>query len=130
MRTRSSGSRHATCRSSRHPLRLQGDLVRHVDHCGRQRGDLTLITPRLTVGQGLRRTTPSSRHRGHGRKHRAGSPPWSGSAWIHWSGVLGLVILWQFRHPMPESRERTSQRLAAVSFFTLAAYLAVEAGTH
>lgn len=40
----------------------------------------------------------------------------------------GLVILWQFRHPMPESRERTSQRLIAVSFFTLAAYLAVEAG--
>jgi drug/metabolite transporter (DMT)-like permease len=29
---------------------------------------------------------------------------------------------------MPESRERTSQRLIAVSFFTLAAYLAVEAG--
>ena len=40
----------------------------------------------------------------------------------------GLVILWQFRHPMPESRERTSQRLIAVSLFTLAAYLAVEAG--
>ncbi|WP_237700575.1 cation diffusion facilitator family transporter [Janibacter sp. HTCC2649] len=40
----------------------------------------------------------------------------------------GLVILWQFRHPMPESRERTSQRLIAISFFALAAYLTVEAG--
>ena len=40
----------------------------------------------------------------------------------------GLVILWQFRHRMPESRERTSQRLIASSFFALAAYLTVEAG--
>lgn len=40
----------------------------------------------------------------------------------------GLVILWQFRHPMPESRERTAQRLIAVTFFALAAYLTVEAG--
>ena len=40
----------------------------------------------------------------------------------------GLVILWQFRHRMPESRERTSQRLIAISFFALAAYLTVEAG--
>ena len=40
----------------------------------------------------------------------------------------GLVILWQFRHPLPESRERTSQRLIAISFFALAAYLTVEAG--
>lgn len=39
----------------------------------------------------------------------------------------GLVILWQFRHRMPESRERTAQRLIAVSFFALAAYLTVEA---
>lgn len=40
----------------------------------------------------------------------------------------GLVILWQFRHHMPESRERTAQRLIAVSFFALAAYLTVDAG--
>lgn len=40
----------------------------------------------------------------------------------------GLIILWQFRHAMPESRERTAQRLIAVSFFALAAYLTVDAG--
>ena len=40
----------------------------------------------------------------------------------------GLVILWQFRHPMPESREQTARRLIAVSFVALAAYLLVEAG--
>lgn len=40
----------------------------------------------------------------------------------------GLVILWQFRHRLPESRERRAQRLIAVSFFALAAYLTVEAG--
>ncbi|HEX2704149.1 MAG TPA: hypothetical protein VHM65_00170, partial [Candidatus Lustribacter sp.] len=34
----------------------------------------------------------------------------------------GLVILWQFRHPMPETRERRAQRLIAVSFFALAGY--------
>ena len=38
----------------------------------------------------------------------------------------GLIILWQFRHPIPESRERTALRLMAVSFFALAAYVAVE----
>jgi divalent metal cation (Fe/Co/Zn/Cd) transporter len=38
----------------------------------------------------------------------------------------GLIILWQFRHPMPESRERRAQRLIAVSFFALAAYVAYE----
>jgi divalent metal cation (Fe/Co/Zn/Cd) transporter len=38
----------------------------------------------------------------------------------------GLVILWQFRHPLPESRERTALRLMALSFFGLAAYVAVE----
>ena len=32
----------------------------------------------------------------------------------------GLIILWQFRHPLPESRERTALRLLAVSFFALA----------
>lgn len=40
----------------------------------------------------------------------------------------GLVILWQFRHRMPESRERLAQRLIAVSFFALAAYLVLDAG--
>ena len=38
----------------------------------------------------------------------------------------GLVILWQFRHPLPESRERTALRLIGVSFFALAAYVTVE----
>lgn len=40
----------------------------------------------------------------------------------------GLVILWQFRHAMPESREHTARRLIAVSFFALAAYLTIDAG--
>lgn len=38
----------------------------------------------------------------------------------------GLVILWQFRHRIPEARERTALRLIAVSFFALAAYVAFE----
>jgi len=38
----------------------------------------------------------------------------------------GLVILWQFRNAMPESRERQALRLIALSFFALAAYVAVE----
>lgn len=38
----------------------------------------------------------------------------------------GLIILWQFRHRMPESRERLALRLMAVSFFALAAYVTVE----
>ncbi len=38
----------------------------------------------------------------------------------------GLIILWQFRHSMPESRERLALRLMAFSFFALAAYVAVE----
>jgi divalent metal cation (Fe/Co/Zn/Cd) transporter len=38
----------------------------------------------------------------------------------------GLVILWQFRHPLPESRERTALRLMALSFYALAAYVSVE----
>ncbi len=40
----------------------------------------------------------------------------------------GLVILWQFRHPLPESRERSAQRLIALSFFALAGYLVLQAG--
>ena len=38
----------------------------------------------------------------------------------------GLVILWQFRSPLPESRERRALRLIALSFFALAAYVGVE----
>lgn len=38
----------------------------------------------------------------------------------------GLVILWQFRHAMPETRERQALRLIAISFFALAAYVAFE----
>lgn len=40
----------------------------------------------------------------------------------------GLVILWQFRHRLPESRERQALRLLAISFFTLAAYVGFESG--
>jgi divalent metal cation (Fe/Co/Zn/Cd) transporter len=39
----------------------------------------------------------------------------------------GLIILWQFRHRMPESRERQALRLMALAFFALAAYVTVEA---
>ena len=35
----------------------------------------------------------------------------------------GLVILWQFQHHLPESRERRAQQLIAISFFALAAYV-------
>lgn len=38
----------------------------------------------------------------------------------------GLVILWQFRHSMPESREQQALRLIGLSFFALAAFVAVE----
>ncbi|WP_432492498.1 cation diffusion facilitator family transporter [Kineococcus auxinigenes] len=38
----------------------------------------------------------------------------------------GLVILWQFRHRLPETRERRALRLIGVSFLALAAYVAVE----
>lgn len=37
----------------------------------------------------------------------------------------GLIILWQFRHRLPESRERQALRLLAWSFFALAAYVGV-----
>jgi divalent metal cation (Fe/Co/Zn/Cd) transporter len=40
----------------------------------------------------------------------------------------GLIILWQFRHPLPETRERRALRLIALSFFGLAAYVTVESG--
>ena len=38
----------------------------------------------------------------------------------------GLIILWQFRHPLPESRERAALRLMALSFFALASYVTFE----
>ncbi|EWT05610.1 membrane protein [Intrasporangium chromatireducens Q5-1] len=38
----------------------------------------------------------------------------------------GLVILWQFRHPIPETREKQALRLIAVSFFALAIYVTVD----
>ncbi|TPG17393.1 hypothetical protein EAH86_09635 [Pedococcus bigeumensis] len=38
----------------------------------------------------------------------------------------GLIILWQFRHRLPESRERVALRLMALSFFALAAYVTFE----
>jgi divalent metal cation (Fe/Co/Zn/Cd) transporter len=38
----------------------------------------------------------------------------------------GLIILWQFKHHLPESRERRALRLQAWSFFALAAYVAFE----
>ena len=38
----------------------------------------------------------------------------------------GLVILWQFRSRLPESRERQALRLIALSFFALAGYVSVE----
>src|SRR5688500_3339535 len=38
----------------------------------------------------------------------------------------GLIILWQFRHPLPESRERRALRLMALSFFALAGYVTFE----
>jgi divalent metal cation (Fe/Co/Zn/Cd) transporter len=39
----------------------------------------------------------------------------------------GLIILWQFRHRLPESREQQALKLIAASFFALAAYVAFEA---
>jgi divalent metal cation (Fe/Co/Zn/Cd) transporter len=47
----------------------------------------------------------------------------------------GLIILWQFRHRLPESRERMALRMMTVSFFVLAAYVGFESvraltGTH
>ncbi len=38
----------------------------------------------------------------------------------------GLVVLWQFRSRLPESREQQALRLMAFSFFALAAYVTVE----
>ena len=38
----------------------------------------------------------------------------------------GLIILWQFRHRIPESREHQALKLMALSFFALATYVVVE----
>ena len=38
----------------------------------------------------------------------------------------GLVVLWQFRHRLPESRERQALRLMALGFFALAGLVTVE----
>ncbi len=38
----------------------------------------------------------------------------------------GLIILWQLRNRLPESRELQALRLMAWSFFALAAYVAIE----
>ncbi len=38
----------------------------------------------------------------------------------------GLIILWQFRHPLPESREQAAGRLIAVAFFALAGFVTYE----
>lgn len=38
----------------------------------------------------------------------------------------GLVILWQFRHKLPETRERTALRIIAWAFFALAGYVTFE----
>ncbi len=38
----------------------------------------------------------------------------------------GLVILWQFRHKLPESREQVAVRLIALSFLALAAFVTVD----
>ena len=38
----------------------------------------------------------------------------------------GLIILWQFRHRLPESREQQALHLMAFSFFALAAYVTFE----
>jgi divalent metal cation (Fe/Co/Zn/Cd) transporter len=40
--------------------------------------------------------------------------------------LSALVIVWQFRHPMPEQRERQALRAIAVAFFALAAYVTVD----
>lgn len=38
----------------------------------------------------------------------------------------GLIILWQFAHKLPETRERQAQRLMAFAFLALAIYVSVE----
>lgn len=42
----------------------------------------------------------------------------------------GVIVLWQFRAPVPEERERLALRMMAVGFFALAAYVGVESVRH
>ena len=42
----------------------------------------------------------------------------------------GVIVLWQFRAPVPEDRERLALRMMAVGFFALAAYVGVESVRH
>lgn len=39
----------------------------------------------------------------------------------------GLIILWQFRHPVPASRERAAQRAMAIAFYALAVFVSYDA---
>lgn len=41
-----------------------------------------------------------------------------------------LVVIWQFRSPLPESRERLALKLIAASFFALAAWISIDAVRH
>lgn len=41
----------------------------------------------------------------------------------------GLIIVWQFRHPVPEERERAAQRAMAVAFAALAVFVSWESGS-
>lgn len=38
----------------------------------------------------------------------------------------GLIIVWQFSHRLPQTREHQAQKMMAIAFFALAAYVAVE----
>jgi hypothetical protein len=53
------------------------------------------------------------------------SPRWAAASSIALVG-FGLIILWQFRPPIPEARERRALRLIALSFFALAGDVTVE----
>lgn len=41
-----------------------------------------------------------------------------------------LVVIWQFRSPLPESRERLALKLIAASFCALAAWISIDAVRH
>lgn len=42
--------------------------------------------------------------------------------------LSAAAVVWQFAAPDPEKREKTALRIIAISFFALAAYVAVDAG--
>jgi hypothetical protein len=68
------------------------------------------------------------------QRHEALSPSWLAAAsstrrpgpdsLVEMSS--GLIILWQFRRRLPETRERAALRAIAISFFALAVYVAFE----